>query len=150
MTQLFVQIKQVGKRKPIIEKQALEIPETINSLRQLITWVIQDRVAVFNQKNEEGNWAKYLTDIDNNKNESQNIDLELVAETGKVTFDAKYNGKIQDPNKAVDNALLAFEDGLFRIFLDDTELESLDSAIIFTNSSTLTFIRLTMFAGRSW
>ncbi|MDR1923221.1 MAG: hypothetical protein LBQ66_02510, partial [Planctomycetaceae bacterium] len=77
-------------------------------------------------------------------------DLELAAATGKIGFDAKYNNKTQDPNQAVNTALLAFEDGLFRVFLDESELESLDTELTLSNSNTLTFIRLTMLAGRSW
>jgi hypothetical protein len=147
MTQFFVQIKQIGKRKPVVEKQAIEIPETVQTLRQLLVHIVCERVENFNQKNETGNWTKYLT---NHNNLNNNFDLEIVAESGKVGFDAKYNDKKQDIEKAVDAVLLAFEDGLFRVFCDDNELTNLDAKTSFTNGNTLTFIRLTMLAGRSW
>ncbi|MDR2346967.1 MAG: hypothetical protein LBE18_12975 [Planctomycetaceae bacterium] len=149
--QLFVQIKQIGKRKPVVEKQAIEIPQTVQTLRQLITQIVRDRVEAFNRKDDKGDWTKYLTSYNRNNNDNPNeeIDLEIVAETGKVGFDAKYNDKKQDPDKAVESALLAFEDGLFRVFCDDNELTNLDEIISFANGNTLTFIRLTMLAGCS-
>lgn len=140
MLELFVQIKQLGKRKPMIAREPLTLPEGIGTLRELVTEIVRQRVAAFNEKKEEGNWAKYLYDFD----------LEKTAESGKVGFDAKYNAKTQDPDKAVDAALLAFEDGLFRVFLDENEIESLDAAVEFRKGQTLTFLRLTMLAGRSW
>jgi hypothetical protein len=147
MTQLFVQLKQIGKRKPVVEKQAIEIPETVQTLRQLLAQIVREHVEMFNQKNEIGNWTKYLT---NHHDHNNNLDLEIVAESGKVGFDAKYNDKKHPPDKAVAAVLLAFEDGLFRVFCDDNELDNLDNIISFDNGNTLTFIRLTMLAGRSW
>ena len=140
MKTLFVQIKQIGKRKPVIEKESLQIPESITTLRALLEHIVRERVAAFNEKNEEGDWSKYLT----------GFDLATTAESGKVGFDAKYNAQKQDVGKAVEMALLAFEDGLFRVFFDDNELESLDDVVDFQENGLLTFVRLTMLSGRSW
>ena len=57
---------------------------------------------------------------------------------------------VQAADKAVDNALQSFEDGLYRVFLNDDELERLDEEIDVKENDTLTFIRLTMLAGRMW
>ena len=43
-----------------------------------------------------------------------------------------------------------FEDGLFRVFLGDRELENLDEKVEFAEGNEITFIRLTMLAGRMW
>lgn len=140
MKTLFVQIKQLGKRKPVIEREPLPIPGSIATLRALLDHIVRERVAAFNERNAEGDWAKYLTDFD----------LETTAASGKVGFDAKYNDKTQDADKAVEAAMLAFEDGLFRVFLDEDELETLDATVNFPDGGTLTFVRLTMLSGRSW
>ena len=140
MTQLFVRVKQIGKRKPLIENQPLTVPETVRTLRSLIEHIVRQRVEAFNKRNEDGNWMKYLTDFD----------IDTVAETGKVGFDVAYNDRKQDADKAVDTALLAFQDGLFRVFLDDDELETLDAELNLHDGNVLTFIRLTMLSGRSW
>ena len=140
MLQLFVRIKQVGKRKPLIDNQPLPVPETVRTLRSLLEHIVRQRVEDFNDRAEDGDWTKYLTDVE----------LDAVAETGKVGFDAKYNDRTQNADKAVDAAILAFQDGIFRVFLDDDELESLDNDINLHDGNVLTFIRLTMLSGRSW
>ena len=140
MPQLFVRVKQIGKRKPLIENQPLAVPETVRTLRLLIEHIVRQRVEAFNERIEDGNWTKYLTDFD----------LDTTAETGKIGFDAVYNDRKQNADKAVNTALLAFEDGLFRVFLDDDELESLDAELNLHDGNVLTFIRLTMLSGRSW
>ena len=55
-----------------------------------------------------------------------------------------------DTEKAVRNALQSFEDGIFRIFADGKELESLQEPVSLQEGSELTFVRLTMLAGRMW
>ncbi len=140
MPQLFVRVKQVGKRKPLVENQPMEVPATVNSLRLLLEYLVRQRVKAFNNRSETGDWTKYLTDAD----------LDSAAESGKIGFEAKYDDRIQNADKAVDAAILAFQDGLFRVFLGDDELESLDAELHLPDGGTLTFIRLTMLAGRSW
>ena len=46
--------------------------------------------------------------------------------------------------------MLGFQDGLFRVFLGDTELTELDEKLELQEGDTVTFIRLTMLAGRMW
>lgn len=52
--------------------------------------------------------------------------------------------------KAQENAIQCFEDGIYRIFLDEEPLENLDDKIHITKDSVFTFVRLTMLAGRMW
>ena len=52
--------------------------------------------------------------------------------------------------EAIINALQSYEDGIFRIFLNDAELGELSSPIQLKEESTLTFIRLAMLSGRLW
>ena len=52
--------------------------------------------------------------------------------------------------EAIINALQSYEDGIFRIFLDDAELGELSSSVQLKEESTLTFIRLAMLSGRLW
>ncbi|MBQ3915895.1 MAG: hypothetical protein II690_04830, partial [Ruminococcus sp.] len=59
-------------------------------------------------------------------------------------------GREQNLEPAVNNAIQAFEDGLYRIFQGENELEGLDTAIDINANDELTFIRLTMLTGRMW
>ena len=140
MTQGLVRIQQIGKRKPPREDQPLDLPETVTTLRALPETIVRRRVEAFHERSDFGDWTKSPTDCD----------LEAAAETGKVGFDAKYNDRLQDADKAVETAMLAFQDGQFRVFLDENELESPDEVLNFRAGQVLIFLRLTRLSGRSW
>ncbi|MDO5560569.1 MAG: hypothetical protein Q4F95_13395 [Oscillospiraceae bacterium] len=72
------------------------------------------------------------------------------AMVGKIAFGVNYGEKKADTVQAEENALQSFEDGLYRIFLDNDELCGLDTNIILTEQSVITFVRLTMLSGRLW
>ena len=52
--------------------------------------------------------------------------------------------------KALDTAYLAFEDGLYCIFVNDEQTEKLEDNLTLKDGDVLTFIKLTMLAGRMW
>ena len=82
--------------------------------------------------------------------EAESEEMEGKAAAGKVGFEANYNGRPAAETEAIINALQSYEDGIFRIFLDDAELGELSSSVQLKEESTLTFIRLTMLSGRLW
>lgn len=73
-----------------------------------------------------------------------------MASLGKIAFGITYSGKEQDVGKAAENALSAFEDGLFRMFINGSEITSAEQKLDLKENDTLTFIRLTMLTGRMW
>jgi hypothetical protein len=77
-------------------------------------------------------------------------EVENKTASGKVGFAVNYNGKPAAEVEAITNALQSYEDGIFRIFMDDTETGDLSSPIQLKEESTLTFIRLAMLSGRLW
>ena len=89
---------------------------------------------------EQSELLKYLT----------NEEIQDKATTGKISFGVNYNGMSADTEKAIRNALQSFEDGIFRIFVDGEELESLEQPVSLHEGSELIFVRLTMLAGRMW
>ncbi|MBQ4165236.1 MAG: hypothetical protein IJD85_02835, partial [Oscillospiraceae bacterium] len=72
-----------------------------------------------------------------------------MSELGKIAFGLS-EGAAADLGKATDDAILAFVDGLYRIFLGEEELTELDGSIELNENSSVTFIRLVMLAGRMW
>ena len=69
---------------------------------------------------------------------------------GKISFGAVYGEKPAELKAAIDNAVQSFEDGIYRIFLDNRPLESLDERLKVTGENVFTFVRLTMLTGRMW
>ena len=79
----------------------------------------------------------------NPKMSEQNTDKLIKSVENKDTIKVK-------KAKAVTTALQGFKDGLYRAFLDETELVDLDAPLMIRENDTITFIRLTMLTGSIW
>lgn len=138
--QLFIYVKQLGKRRSVIDQKAITLNPAPQTTGELIASIVALQVQEYNKRLNESDLLNYLTDEH----------LKEKALTGKIDFGVNYNGMSADTEKAVRNALLSFEDGIFRVFINDTELVSTEEAICLEEGATLTFVRLTMLAGRIW
>lgn len=137
---IYIQIKQLGKSKCSIDKMPIDFPVPPANVKQLIEAIVRWQVSEHNQRLQQSEVLKYLT----------LRETEDKAATGKISFGVNYNGKPATESEAIDNALQSYEDGIFRIFLDDAEAGDLSSPIELKEESTLTFIRLAMLSGRLW
>ncbi|MBC5633036.1 hypothetical protein [Parabacteroides hominis] len=138
--QIYIHVKQLGKRRNVIDKKAMQLDKVPGNTASLIAGIVALQVQEYNQRLEQSELLKYLTDEE----------IQAKATAGKISFDINYNGMAADTEKAVRNALQSFEDGIFRIFADGKELESLQEPVSLQEGSELTFVRLTMLAGRMW
>lgn len=136
-----VNLKQIGQRRQKVAPVDFEYSAKPKTVRELITSTVEICVNAYNERVRAGE--------DNAKplNEQQITDM---AEVGKIAFGINYGGKEQDMKKAKENALQSFDDGLYRIFIGEKELEGLDTSIALNEGDSLTFIKLTMLAGRMW
>lgn len=138
---LSIQTKQLGKRRCCIEPMQIELPdETFTDVRSLITAIVRRQVEGHNQRPGENDLLKYLT--------QEEIDDR--AESGKVGFGVNYNGEKASAEAAVKNALQAYEDGIFRLFVNDEEAGTADTPLVLREGDRLTFVRLTLLSGRLW
>ncbi|WP_314294150.1 hypothetical protein [Leptotrichia massiliensis] len=137
---VFVNVKQIGKRKNKIDKKKYEISEKITTVKELLTEFVTINVNEFNNGFTENDIVPYLTDEKIND----------LSDAGKISFGVDYNGQKQDLEKAVENALQSYEDGIYRIFVNDNEVGEIDCEINLKENDELTFVRLTMLAGRMW
>ena len=128
---VYIQIKQLGKRKCSIEKIPIDFPVPPVNVQGLIEAIVSWQVCEYNER-------------------LQQSEVENKTASGKVGFAVNYNGKPAAEVEAITNALQSYEDGIFRIFMDDTETGDLSSPIQLKEESTLTFIRLAMLSGRLW
>ncbi len=138
---LKINIKQIGERKQKIAPINFEYSPVPRTVRELITQTVETCVNSYNERVRAGeDGAKPLSDAE----------ITDMANVGKIAFGINYGGKEQPLDKAVDNALQSFKDGLYRVFLNDNELTELDGELTLSENDSLTFIRLTMLAGRMW
>ncbi|MGG1675743.1 hypothetical protein ACIFOT_08315 [Neobacillus sp. NRS-1170] len=139
---IYISLKSLAKRKNFITKQPYKMQKKPNTLRELITQVVTENVETFNNKasNPETPLINFLS----------NSDIEQQAQAGKVGFQILYNDKKADLTRAIETAIQAFEDGLYRVFINDEEAEQLDTPLDITEDTEVVFIRLTMLTGRMW
>ena len=136
-----VNVKQLGKKKDKISGAIFYLENKPSTVRELITECVKTCVKEYNQRIDAGEMAVKPLD------EQQIKDM---SEVGKIAFGLNYGDKKADLNKAIDAALLAYEDGLFRIFIGMDDAGTLDDEISILDDSEVTFIRLVMLSGRLW
>ena len=141
MISIRINIRQLGKKRNTINAVPFVLHKQPNTVRDLITSVVMVCVAAYNERVRKGE-----TIIRPMTQESLS-DMEII---GKLAFGVNYGGKEANEAKAVTTALQGFKDGLYRAFLDETELVDLDAPLMIRENDTITFIRLTMLTGSIW
>lgn len=138
--QIFIRIKAAGKKKDVLQLTPYEINDNISTLRELLTDIVITEVNKYNKKNNDTVLTAFIS-------QEQIDDLSL---TGKVSFGDVFNDKKAEKNSAINNAIQCFEDGIVRVFMDETELAELDAPLTIKENEVFTFIRLAFLAGRMW
>lgn len=137
---LYVNVKQVGSRKNYINKEEIILDYKPSNLRELIRIIVTKNVNEFNENIKKERLIEYLTD------EEINNKIAL----GKVSFGEIHNDTTQNLEKALKVAYLAYEDGIYKVFVGEKEVNSLDESLELKEEEILTFIKLTMLSGRMW
>ena len=135
---IYINIKQIGKRKDVVDKIPFIYESKPYNLRELIRDTVTICVNDYTKRMVKG---EYVVE------QGQITDMAMV---GKIAFGIIYGEKNPNIQEAIDVAITAFQDGLFRVFINEEEICELDEAINISEEDTVTFIRLTMLAGRMW
>lgn len=140
---IYFSVKRLGKKRPFIDRKTIEIEGSYHesyALQTILSQIVTQQVAEFNQRREEKSLFTFL----------QEDAIAEEASTGKVKFGAIYNEEKAQLDKAIETVLLAFEDGLIAVFVNDDQIEDLSQLISVDENTVFTFVRLTFLAGRSW
>lgn len=138
---LKVEVKQLGARGKKIVPVPFEIEGVPATAGELIAATAKKCAEDFNERVRKG--ETMITPLSERE-------ISDMAGIGRITFGICNGDKEQDVGKAVDNALLAFQDGLFCMFINGEKVTEADRAIALREDDVLTFIRLTMLSGRMW
>ena len=138
--QVSVRVKALGKRRDVLPPKPYTLPDGIGSLRELLTAFVEAEVERYNGKDTEASLLSCLTAEE----------IAAQSDTGKVSFGRLWSDRKADKAKAVKTAIQAFEDGLVRVLMDETELRELDAPLTVPEGAVFTFVRLTFLAGRMW
>jgi hypothetical protein len=131
-----VLVKSIGNRRPILETKTIELPDNIKTPEELIEQIVRLDVRRYNEIDTDSPLLKYLTDPE----------IEDQAAVGKIGFNDRKNSQNQDEEKAVRQALQAFEDGLFLLLVNSTAAK-VGEKIKLQSGDALIFIRLSLLAG---
>lgn len=138
--QIHIALKQASKLRKAVVPQPLTLPATPETLSQLIELVVKLCIQGYRERRSKAGSPTPLT-------EEQ---WDSMYELGKFAFGVQETEGEIDEVKALQTALTAIEDGLVRIFRDSQELSELHAPLFLRQGETLTFVRLTMLAGRLW
>ncbi|CAM4338874.1 hypothetical protein FHS16_002619 [Paenibacillus endophyticus] len=137
MLNVFITVKSLGKKKNHLDRLAWPLAESPPTLRALIEAVVILGVQSFNKRETAVPLVSCLTQTD----------IMRQGNGGKVGFGTLYNEQGNGEEEAVSTALLAFEDGLYRVFINGIEAEQLDMPLAICDGDELAFIRFTMLSG---
>ena len=143
---LFEQ-KKPGRLKQTIKPMVVDIDLKNHTVDGLITSTVKRFVEIYNDS-----FSQTPEEFDNDTQHAviSSRDISDLAEAGRVAFGIVFGGKPVVEEEAIINALQCYEDGLFRIFLNGTQLGRGKEYIDIKEGDTVTIVRLTMLAGRMW
>ena len=137
---ITVTVKQLGKKRSKIDGEKFPLENKPDTVEGLIREAVRTCVSAYNERVRKGDGAEPLSAED----------IENMSEVGKIAFGINYGEKEADEQSAVQTALQAYKDGLFRIFIGDNEAGELSSGVDISEGERVTFIKLTMLTGRLW
>lgn len=138
MLEIYMNVKSIGTRKNVIDKIPFYYDKQPQTLREFLSVTVTICVNDYIERSRQG--ACVLTE--------ENI--HDMADVGKIAFGIIYGNKEPDVEEAVAVAVQAFEDGLYRVFVNGEEAEQLDERLALQDGDEVSLIRLTMLAGRIW
>ncbi len=133
-----LQLKRLGKKK--IKTVGFQVDQRPETLQQLIESCVKSEVTRYNQNREQPVLSGFLTPQE----------IQEQSETGKVTFGDLAPAERAEASKAIADALQAFKDGSFSVFIDDREIKTLTEKLSVQRESTIMFVRLTFLTGTYW
>ena len=134
---VYIQVKKLGKRMQTVGSIPYELKTCPATLRELIICMVNQGVEGYNERLRSGEQNKALSETE----------IHNMGPVGKIAFGIPFGQKEADPAKAVDAALLAFSDGLYRLFINEQEITELDRPLQLCEGDTIAIIRLTMLTG---
>ncbi len=142
-----VEGKVFGQKRPLFTDFSVPLPPDVQdttgaggarlTLRDLIARVVTEEVKAFTERQEARRLVQVLS----------RADIERGLMKGKIDMGGKDDAQPADLQAAIATALLAFEDGLYYVFVDDAQQTDLDREVYLKPDSRMTFLRLVALAG---
>jgi len=143
MSTITVEAKVVGRRSPLVRDWKIALPpewgtaESHLTLQDLITRIVQVEVEGFETRQEARRLERVLSAVQIAEGVAQ----------GKVEMGGQELEQAVDIEAAIQTALQAFEDGLYYVFVDEVQYESLEDEVMLKADSQVLFLRLVALVG---
>ena len=140
---LRIEGRQFGRSRALFPDWSFPLPPewtapgTSLTLREMVTRIVREEVAAFQERRSERRFLHALTAAQ----------IAEGAVQGKIDMGGREEEPDADADQAVATALLAFEDGLYYVFVDDEHRQTLDEVGSLRTDSRVTFLRLVALAG---
>ena len=134
---VYIQVKKLGKRMQTVGSIPYEWDACPATLRELIACMVNQGVEGYNERLRSGEQNKALSETE----------IHDMSQVGKIAFGIPFGEREANPQKAVDAALLAFTDGLYRFYINEIEITELDTHVHLCEDDTIAIIRLVMLTG---
>lgn len=137
---LKINCKSVAKRRNAIQQIIYHYDMPLVTVKDLLTETVKMNVAEYENRQENSELLRFLT----------KEEIEEKGTQGKIGFGRIYGERKPNVEKAIQSSLECFEDGMVVVFAGDRKLSGLDEALDLQDGSEITFVRMTMLAGRMW
>jgi hypothetical protein len=134
---LTISGKVLGKNQNLFTTWQMDLPAQSSTLEELLTQIVTTEVSAFQARQADRRLTKVLG----------LLDIEAGAAVGKISSGGSELDQAVDVTGAIENALQAFKDGFYLVFIDDEQQEDLTAIVDLMANSELLFLRLTPLVG---
>lgn len=134
---LTISGKVLGKSQNLFTSWQMSLPGEPLTLAELLAQIVRSEIQAFRDRQADRRSTKVLGIIE----------IEAGVALGKVSSGGSDLEQVVDVEGAIENALQAFKDGFYLVFIDDKQQEDLAAIVDLKVNSELLFLRLTPLVG---
>ena len=148
-----INVKGASRKKAAIVQMTCDYPDRQMTVEEFLAETVRQNVREYNARKDAAEILRLFSN-EGGKNSPLNEQFEEhiqnSAASGKVAYGDPMDSRKADEEKAVENALQCFDDGMVALFADGVRYTEREEKIALKELSEVTFIRLTFLAGRMW
>ncbi len=151
--QIRINVKGASRKKAAIVQMTCDYPDRQMTVEEFLAETVRQNVREYNARKDAGEILRLFSNEGGQSGPSRRQfeeHLENRAASGKVTYGDPMDARKADEEKAVENALQCFDDGLVALFADGVRYTDRKEMMALKEQSEVTFVRLTFLAGRMW
>jgi hypothetical protein len=134
---LTISGKVLGRIKPLFQDWSISLSSPSLTLKELISRIVLEEIAAFRTRQEERRLVKVLSPEE----------IYQGVQRGKIDMGGREISQEIDTEAAIENAWQYFADGFYFVFVDDKQIETLDSPVSLNDNSEIVFLRLIPLVG---